>query len=309
MSFNVNGLTSYVDQLEMELIKKMVLGGRTQRYVSVQPSIKSTDTINLISSSMFAAPGGCGFTSTGTTILTQQNLTVSPIKFQEELCLDTIENYYLQVMMAPGSYQTELPFEQIFVEDKIANMSSIIDTMLWQGSTASSNPNLNLMNGWIRQADTTFSGSVVDGNVTNYTAITSANIIDIVDEAIQVIPTNIIAEDDLILYCGYDFARQYFTSLRNSNLYNYPSVADGSMDFEIVIPASNVRLVAVKGLTGTNKFFITSKKNIWLGTDLLNDYEQFQMWYSLDNQTLRYSAKCKFGVSFAFPDYVVYFKL
>jgi hypothetical protein len=309
MAFNVNGLTTYVDQLEMELIRKMVLGGRTQRFVTVQPNVKSSDSINIISSSMFAAAGGCGFTSTGTTTLSQQLITVSPIKFQEELCLDTLENYYLQATMAPGSYQTELPFEQVFVDDKIANMSSIIDTMLWQGDTASATQNLSLMNGWIKQANTTYSGSVVTGNVGAVTSITPSNIIAIVDNAIQVIPTNVIAEDDLILYCGYDFARTYFTALRNANLFHYPSTADNSMDFEIVIPSTNVRLVAVKGLTGTNKFFITPKKNIFLGTDMLNDFEEFQMWYSLDNQTLRYSAKCKFGTAFAFPDYVVYFKL
>jgi hypothetical protein len=309
MSFNVNGLTTYTNEIEMELIKKMVLGGRTQRYVTVQPNIKSTDTINIISSTMYGAAGGCGFTSTGSTNLTQQDITVCPIKFQEELCIDTLENYYFQVMMAPGSYQTELPFEQVFVEDKIANMSSIIDNLLWQGDTSSSNQNLSLCNGWIKQANTTYSGSVVNGNTGSVTAITSSNIIAIVDNAIQVIPTNVIAEDDLILYCGYDFARTYFTALRNANLYHYPSTADGSMDFEIVIPSANVRLVAVKGLTGTNKFFITPKKNIFMGTDLLSDYEQFQMWYSLDNQTLRYSAKMKLGTAFAFPDYVVYFKL
>jgi hypothetical protein len=310
MALNVAGLTAYIDQVKMDLIKKMILGGRTTSFITVQPGIKSAASINLLSSNLVAQAGGCGFTDAGTTILTQNTLNVCPLKVNESICIDTLEQYYTQVMLQPGSYDTDFGFEQIYTEEKVSQISSLIDNLIWQGNASlTGSTQLALCNGFITLANTTYSGSVVDGNVANYTAITAANIIAIVDDAVQVIPTNIIAEDDLYLYCGYDFARLYFTALRNANLYNYPSVETGANDFMITIPSSNVKLVAVKGLTGTNKFFISTKSNLYFGCDLLDDYENLEIFYSMDFQEVRVVAKWKSGVNAAFWDYVVYFKL
>ncbi len=308
MALNVNGLTAYVDQVKMDLIKKMILGGRSASFLTVQPGIKSAASINLLSSNLIAQAGGCGFTDAGETILTQNTLNVCPLKVNESICIDTLEQYYTQVMLQPGSYDTNFGFEQIYTEEKVSQISSLIDTLIWQGDTSVTGQT-GLCDGFITLANTTYSGSVVNGNVTSATAITASNIIGLVDDAIQVIPTNIVAQDDLYLYCGYDFARTYFTALRNANLYNYPSVETGANDFMITIPSSNVRLVAVKGLTGTNKFFISAKSNLFYGVDLLDDYENLQIFYSMDFQEVRVVAKWKSGVNAAFWDYVVFFSL
>ena len=309
MSLNVAGLTAYVDQERMALIKKMILGGRTARFLTVQPDIKSAASINLLSSNLIAQAGGCGFTNTGTTVLTQQTLDVCPLKVNESICLDTLEQYYTQAMMNPGSYNTTIPFEQLYAEEKVSQISSLVDELIWKGNTVSGSGNLNLCDGFIRLADVTYSGSVVDGNVANYTAITASNIIAMVDDAVNAIPANIIDMDDLYLYCGYDFYRTYATALRNANLFAYTGAENQGEDFSQMVPGTNVRLIAVKGLNGTNKFFISTKSNLYLGVDLLNDYENFELWYSLDNQEVRMASKWKQGVNAAFWDYVVYFKL
>lgn len=309
MSLNVAGLTAYVDQERMALIKKMILGGRSTRFLTVQPDIKSAASINLLSSNLIAQAGGCGFTNSGTTILTQQTLNVCPLKVNESICLDTLEEYYTQAMMNPGSYNTQIPFEQIYAEEKVSQISSLIDSLIWQGNTVSGSGNLALCDGFIRLATVTYSGSVVNGNVNSVTSITASNIIAIVDNAVNVIPANIIDMDDLYVYCGYDFYRTYATALRNANLFAYTGAEDQGEQFSQMVPGTNVRLIAVKGLNGTNKFFISTKSNMYFGTDLLNDYENFELWYSLDNQEVRMASKWKQGVNAAFWDYVVYFKL
>jgi hypothetical protein len=220
MSLNVNGLQAYVNQERMSLIKKMILGGRSTRFLTVQPDIKSAASINLLSSDLVAQAGGCGFTDEGETILTQNTLNVCPLKVNESICIDTLEQYYTQAMLAPGSYDTDFGFEQLYAEEKVSQISSLIDTLIWQGNTSVTGQT-GLCNGFINLANTTYSASTVDGNVSNFTSITPSNIIQIVDEAIEVIPVNIIALDDLYLYCGYDFYRTYATALRNANLFHY----------------------------------------------------------------------------------------
>jgi hypothetical protein len=309
MALNVNGLTAYVNQERMALIKKMILGGRTMNFLTIQPDIKSAASINLLSSDLVAQAGGCGFTDEGETILTQNTLNVCPLKVNESICIDTLEQYYTQAMLAPGSYDTDFGFEQLFTEEKVSQISSLIDTLIWQGNTDSVNPQLALCDGFVKLASTTYSASTVDGNTSSATAITASNIIGLVDDMVAAVPVNIIANDDLYLYMGYDTYRLYALALRNANLFHYTGAEDQGEQFSQMIPGTNIRAIAVKGLNSTGKMFLSAKSNLYAGVDLMNDYENLEIFYSMDFQEVRVVAKWKMGVQAAFWDYVVYFSL
>lgn len=308
MSLNVAGLTAYVDQTKMELIRKFVLEGRSASFLTIQPDIKSSASINILSSQLVAQAGGCGFTNEGQTILSQTPLSVCPLKVNESICLDTLEQYYTQYMMNPGSYNTEIPFEQTYVLDKIANISSLIDTLIWQGNTATTGQT-SLCDGFITLAETTYSGSVINGNTSSATAITPSNIIQLIDDMSASINVNIINMDDLYLYVGYDTYRTYQIALRNANLFHYNGQQDQGESFSQLIPGQNIRVIALKGLNNTNKMFLSTKSNMYYGVDMLNDYENFELFYSQDFQEVRMVAKWKMGVNAAFWDMVSYFSL
>lgn len=308
MSLNVNGLTAYVDENKMALIKKSVLGGRTLRYINVQPDIKSSATINIINSNLVAQAGGCGFNDDGTTVLTQQTLSVTPLKVNESICLDTLEEYYIQKTMRPGSYNEDIPFEEIFASEKADKINALIDDLIWKGNVSTTGQT-SLVDGFIKLADVTFSGSVVTGNVGSVTAITASNIIAIVDGMSSVVPNDILGLDDLHLFVGYDFYRTYALALRNANLFHYTGTENQGEDFSQMIPGTNIRIIALRGMNGTNKAFLSSASNLYFGTDLLSDAEEFQIFYSADFDEVRFRAKWKMGVQFAFPTNVVYFKL
>jgi hypothetical protein len=308
MALNVAGLQAYVDQEKMALIRKFVLEGRSANFLTIQPDIKSSASINILSSELVAQAGGCGFTNEGETILTQQPLSVCPLKVNESICLDTLEGYYTQYMMNPGSYNTQIPFEQTYVLDKIANISSLIDTLIWQGNTATTGQT-SLCDGYITLADTTYSGSVINGNTSSASAITANNIIGLIDDMSSSIDVNIINMDDLYLYVGYDTYRTYQIALRNANLFHYNGQQDQGENFSQVIPGQNIRVIALKGLNGTNKMFLSTKSNLYYGVDMLNDYENFELFFSQDFQEVRMVAKWKMGVNAAFWEYVSYFKL
>jgi hypothetical protein len=309
MSLNVGGLTAYVDETKMALIKKSVLGGRSLNFFTVQPDIKSSATINLLNSSLTAQAGACGWNEAGSTILTQRELSVCDIKINESICLNTLEGYYTQKMMNPGSYNEEIPFEGLFAEEKADQIGALVDDLIWKGGTAGGN--LALCDGMIYKATYVWTGdsATVDGNVSNATAITASNIIDLIDDMVSVIPTDIIDATDLYLFVGYDVYRLWATALRNANLFHYTGAENQGMEFSQMIPGTNVRVVAVRGLNSTNKMFLSVKSNLFFGTDLLNDFEDFKIWYSNDNDEVRFLTKWKQGVEVAFPDHLVYFSL
>jgi hypothetical protein len=305
MSLNVNGLTAYVDENKMALIKKAVLGGRTLRFITVQPDIKSSATINIIDSDLVAQAGACGWHEDGETFLTQQVLTVCPIKVNESICLDTLESYYTQKMMNPGSYNETIPFEEIYASEKADKINALIDDLLWKGDTVSGSGNFALCDGIIYQSDNVWSASTVNGNTAGTTAITASNVIAIVDGMSSVIPTDIIGLTDLYLFVGYDTYRTYALALRNANLFHYTGAENQGEDFSQMIPGTNVRIVAVRGLNGTNRMFLTNGSNLYFGTDLLSDSEEFKIFYDMNDDEVRFRAKWKQGVQAAFPEFIV----
>lgn len=309
MGLDVSGLSVYTDENKMDLIKKSVLEGRSLEYLTVQPDIKSSATINIIDSTLVGQAGSCGFNSDGTTVLSQRTLSVAPIKVNESICVDTLESYYTQKMMNPGSYNESIPFEQIYAEDKAEKIADMLESIVWKGDTGGAG-NIALADGLLKVIDA--EGAVVNGNtgaVTVATGITAANIVDIVDGMVGAVPADIIDAEDIVLFMGYDNYRTYAKALRDANLFAYTGAEDQGQKFSQMVPGTNVKVVAVKGLNGTSRLILSRQANLYIGTDLLNDAEQFSIFYSKDNDEVRFVAKLKIGVQLAFPEFVVEFTL
>jgi hypothetical protein len=304
MSLDVTGLSAYTEENLMPLIKKSVLEGKTSKIISVQPGIKSSATINTLSSTLLASAGACGWSASGSTALGQETITVSDIKINESICLNTLEGYYTQTLMRPGSYNEEIPFEQLFAEEKADQVQALVEDILWQGDTAGSG-NLALADGLIKNVSASVAGgSGVDSAYSG--SLTPSNAIDAVDDMVDKVPTDVIGAEDLTLFMGHDSYRTYAKALRDANLFHYDG-KEGA-DFEMMVPGTNVKAVAVRGLNGQDKMYLTPASNFYLGTDLLEDAEAFKIWYSQDNDEVRFLAKWKQGVGVAFPDFVVQHK-
>tara|TARA_R110002096_G_scaffold401692_1_gene598683 strand:- start:47 stop:982 length:936 start_codon:yes stop_codon:yes gene_type:complete len=309
MALDLTGLTAYVDETKMELIKRSILQGRSLEYVTIQADIKSSATINIIDSDIVGQAGSCGWNADGTTTLSQRPLAVDKIKVNEATCVDDLEAFYTQTMMNPGSYNENIPFEQIYAEQKSEKIANMIETIIWQGDTAGAG-NLALSDGFLKVIDA--EGTVVDGNtgaVTVATGIVAGNVVDIVDAMVNVIPEDVIDADDLFLFMSYADYRTYAKALRDANLFHYNGAEDQGQDFSQMVPGTNVRVIALKGFSGTSRMILSRKANLYFGTDLLNDAEDFSIRYSEDNDEVRFKSKWKQGVQVAFPELIVEFTL
>lgn len=310
MSFNVTGLTNYTNELSTELVIKSLFGGKTaavlQAAGQVQVGVKSAEALNILSSDVYLQADGCGYNPSGVTTFSQRVITVGAIKVEETMCPKTLEAKWLQTQIAPGS-AIAIPFEEQIGLQKAANIAKILEISLWQGNTASgnTNPNTNRFDGFNKIIDAA-SATTIAGNSSSATAITVANVEGLIDDMYNLIPADIADAEDLVLFVGIDTFKKYTTALRNSNLFHY---AVDSANMEIIIPATNVKMIGVGGLNGTNRMFLSRLSNMFVGTDLLNEFENYQIFYSRDNDEVRFRAALKMGVQFAFADQIVQFKL
>lgn len=296
MSLDLTALSAYTDENKMPLVRKAILGGKTLGLITVQPDIKSSAAINILEGSAVFQAGACGFDASGTTTLTQRILSVAKIKQNEAICVDDLEAFYTQTMMKAGSYNEEIPFAQLYSEEKAARSAKAIEKLVWQGDTAGSG-NLAMTDGLIKVIDA--ESAVVTGTTK---ALDAANIIDAVDEMYAAIPEDVLEAEDLHLFMPMEKYRVYTKALRDANLYHY-SIADG--DFEIMIPGTNVKAIGVPGLNGTDRIFLCEASNLFAGTDLLNEQEEFKIFYADEADEVRVINKFKLGFNVAFPERIV----
>jgi hypothetical protein len=305
MAYSFTGLTSYTDQERLPLITKAVFSARSASLFTKQVGIKFAAALNLMDTDALIQSGDtCGYETSGTTAFTQRNITVGRMKVQETLCPRALEQYWMQTQLTAGSTYDGVPFEQAFSEQKALRIAEALENAIWKGNAYFSGVN-QLLNA--------ASGSTISGNtgaVSASVGITTNNAIAIFDGIYNQIPQAILTRNDLVIFCGWDNFRTLLGAFKSTAnvMYNQVDLA-GLADGDIMYPGTNVRVIAVPGLTGTNRIVSSYLGNFFYGTDLLSDEEQFSIWFSKDNDEVRFQAAFKAGVQIAYPDLVVDFKL
>jgi len=316
MAFDVSTLAAYTEQNEALLVTDSVLGAKTAALIksagNVMVGVKSAETINIMDTdAIFQAGGSCGFTASGSTTFTQRTVTVGKIKVNESLCPKDLEAKYLQKALPTGSMYDSIPFEQEFAEKKAKTIAAQLETALWQGDTTSGNANLSKFDGLVKLIGA--ATGVVAANVSTYisgaplSTITAGNVISIFDGVYQAIPAQVVAADDMAIFCGQDVFRTYTVALKNANQFHYS--IDVKADSEFVLPGTPIKVIALQGLNGTNKVYAMRISNLFLGTDLLNEEEKFEIFYAKEADQVRFVSEFKMGVNVAFPDEIVKFIL
>ena len=310
MSYSfVSPLTTYTEQQRLPLITKAVFSARTAALFTKQVGVKSAAALNLMDTDAALQSGtACGWNvagaASGTTTFTQRNITVAPMKIQEALCPRSLEQYWMQTQLTAGSTYDGVPFEQAFAEQKALRIAEALENAIWSGST--------LVTGLLTILNAA-SGSTVSGNTAAVSAsvgITTNNAISIFDNIYNRIPQAILTRNDLVIFCGWDTFRTLIGALKSNTGVMYNQVdLQGLADGDIFYPGTNVRVVAVPGLLGYNRLVCSYLGNFFYGTDLLSDEENFSLWYSQDNDEVRFQAAFKVGVQVAYPDLIVDWRL
>ena len=315
MAFTVTALTDYVHENEKEILRASILGAKTMGLVNVKPGIKSSEELTIMTSTApFQADAGCSYNSSGTTTFTNRALTVVGLMVSETLCPEDLEAKFLQRLVQPGSKHDQLPLEAEIIDEKVRNIQRNLEMAFWQGDTDQTyNTNLKHFNGILNLVDA--ATGVVTGNTGGQTDITTSNAFTIFQNMYNVCPAAILGTDDLAYFCGWDTFRLLQTNLVNDNNFHYFGDASNVASGELILPGTNVRVYAINGLNADNdaalpagkqdRIILARKSNIYFGTDLLNEEEEFDVWYSQDDRNIKTLAAFKAGAQIAHPTEIV----
>lgn len=316
MGFSLGSLTPYVEQNEALLVASSVLGAKTQQLIqsqgNVMTGVKSKETINIMdTNAIFQAGGTCGFTTSGTTSVTQREVEVGKIKVMESICPKDLEAYYLQKALPAGSSYDTIAFARDYTDRKAAKIAAQLETAIWQGDKTSLNANLNKFDGIIELVKDA-STAVVNANSVAYhgsveTDITNSNVVAIFDSIYKAIPAEVVDKDDVKIFCGMDVFRTLTVKIKNDDLFHYQVVAAPNTSF--FLPGTSIEVVGTPGLNGTKKVYAMRVSNLFLGVDLMHDEDRFELFFAKEADEVRFVSEFKVGVNFAFPGEIVKFEV
>lgn len=309
-NYVVSGLADYTNQQSLELISKAILADPTANYVQVMPGIKSAEDIHTIESNMQVQTGSAGFGASGSTTLGKVTLSVDKCKVNEILDSYALESKYTQLALNPGSILTEVPFEQYLSEEKSKALSKIIAKQYWQGDVSNGTGNLALTNGLMVDmgADATRVVAATAGTSWN-----SSNIIQSVQTMIAAQDVDVLDSDSRVMFVSPAYYQILTEALFDGNYFHV--APDTLVNGEFIFPATNVRIVRTYGLQGSGSHNLAVSGNdavllcdtryIYWGTDLVSDYAAFEIFYSRDNDEVRFISRYKIGASHLFGLYAV----
>ena len=315
MGFTVSSLTDYVNEQSTNLLLRSFYENKSSQYYgTVMTGVKLTDALQLFAVTGYPqADTACSNTASGDTAFTQRNITVKPIKYHDTLCPKDLRAKWTQILLRPGSSGEveSLTFEATIAEALVSLVKEHIERADWQGNTASGDAVIKMYDGFVKIIDA--AGTAIAGNTTNITVATgvttgsSGNADTIVTNICDARTAAIKNNPNQVMFCGTDFFDKYTATLMAKNLFHVDATAWAN--YEMMVPGRNVRLVGVPGLDGTNRLFLSTRENFVLGTDMQNEFEDFKMWYSMDDDNIKYTIRFKRGVQVAYPSQIVQFKL
>lgn len=287
MSVVLTGLTQYIEQRRLPLIKEAVLKSKSAALFTPQTDVKWKAALNLINVTPVLQDGSaCGFEDAGTAELSQRIITAPTIKINQAFCHKDFLKYWTGYEVRVGVGEEHMPFEEYFTSLIVEEVKAKNEEMIWKGN---------------EEVGVTGILDLVDADNTVVSATTAASAYDAIKNVYMAIPEKVL--DKAVIFVGADTFRSFIMAMVDKNLYHYS--ADGYPTEEFVFPGTNTKVIAVNGLNGTQRIVAARLENLFIGVDMMDDAEKFEMWYSKDFDQYRLAIQYNLGVQYAFGDEIV----
>ena len=300
--FDVTALDQFNNELAGEFLVKSVIAGSTAEYVTVKEGIKYKEPLNLQEIDLVIQDGqGCVTTPSGSVTYTQRDIQVCQRSSFDGLCLRDLDSKYIGLLGPAGSYPETYAFVEEYASQLVANFQKKNDEFIWTATTAAGDC-VDGLNTLLASGSAAGSPTFVSSSVP-----TSTNIGDQIDAQLEALDVNVQDRDDLTVFVSIANFRKYIVWLRNTNNYYFDmnSVENRGSLMSMKHPFANVTIVGTVGLAGSNRIVMGPARQIVIGTDLISDLDNFQLWYDINGDQLKHRIVTKLGVQVAYPEFWV----
>lgn len=301
--FDVSGLAAYVDEQRDEILVKQVTQGKTLEYITIQEGIKGSEELKLMDDTLTYQTGDCTMTASGDTVFTDRAIAVETLGFMKKFCQKDLAGFWTQLNLSAGAMgeDKDLPFEEAIVAYLLELHSNELDKLIWRGNKSTGTGNLQWMNGF-RQFLTTGNGCV-DLNTSSTASITNSNAYDVFYEVFTNSPEAVAESADFVCFTGRENFNKLVKNLVDLNFFHYSPADIAQMD-SVIVPGTDMVVRKVVGLNTLDNIYTGRASHFVFGTDLQSDLDNFELWYSQDDDVIYLRSKFRAGVQVPFLDQI-----
>lgn len=312
MALNVAALADFNNEVAGKIVLDTVYTGNTTEYVAVQEGIKYQEPLNLIAVTPFFQGGDSVSTASGSATFSQRNITVTKRTAYDQWNLQTLTEKYLGVSALPaGSYEETMTLLNDLTGDLVKKAQQANDVFLWtavSGSSSDSNSNVVAESDGFKALISGSTSGVVSATGVGANPITGSTAYEQLTAMLSDADANIIDAEDLTFFMGTKVFQRVIGGLTTQNLFHFdPTTVERRNGFyEVPLPGyPNVKIVGVYGLGSSERVILGPASDMVVGTDLVSDTTNFQLWFDINSDTLKYRLRNKLGVQIGHPEYFV----
>ena len=310
MATTISITKSYAGEFAGKYVSAMLLSGNTiaNGLIEVKPNIKFKEVLKRLEIDSIVANATCDFSDTSTVTLTERIIEPKSLQVNLELCKTPFRSDWEAISMGYSAFDN-LPstFSDYFIGQLSAKIAQKTENDIWGGVAGA---------GAFDGITTLLAADAAHTGATKITgeAITSANVVAQLTSVLEVIPEQLLQDDDLYIYVANNVYRSYKLSLGGFGANGTGAAgvnAQGQNQDVNVTMFAGIKIVPVNGLP-SNKMIATVKSNLFFGTGLLSDQNEIKVLDMADldgSQNVRFIARYTAAVQYAVVEDIVSYGL
>ena len=296
--------TTYAGESAGQYISAALLSGKTlnESAIGIKPNVKYKEVIKKLDTSGLIADASCDFTDTGAVTLTERILKPEEFQVNIELCKKDFRSDWEAIQMGVGAFDQLPPnFADFLIAHVAGKVAEKTEQNIWGGvnATAGEFDGFTVLLG----AD----GDVNDAANGSETSFTSGNIVSLLENTLDAVPSAIYGNEDLTIYVPTVAFRAYIRSLGGfgaSGLGAAGTDSKGSQWYNMgnALSFDGIKIQHAPGMPADH-IVAGEASNLYFGTGLLSDHNEVKVidMADLDGSqnvriVMRYTAGVQYGV-------------
>ena len=296
--------TTYAGEFAGKYISAALLSGKTlaEGAITIKPNVKFKEVVKKISTDAIVKDGTCDFDPTSTLTLTERILQPEEFQVNLQLCKKDFRSDWEAVEMGYSAFDNLPPsFADFLIGHVAAKVAEKTEQTIWAGVNATAGEFDGLTVLMAADADV---NDAANGAETSYT---SANIVSLLGNVVDAIPSSVYGKEDLTMYVPTVALQAYVRSLGGFAAQGQGAAgtdAKGAQWYNMgnALSFEGIKIQHAPGMPADH-IVAGEASNIYFGTGLLSDQNEVKVidMADLDGSqnvrvVMRYTAGVQYGI-------------
>ena len=311
MALNVSALNDFNNETAGRIVLETLYTGNTAEYVQIQEGIKYQEPLNLASITPYFQGGDSVSTPSGSADFSQRNITVTKRTAYDQWNLQTLTEKYLGVSSLPeGSYEETFSLLEALSGDLVKKAQQLNDDFMWnaEAGVVFAGSSVTAAGDGFKTLISGSTAGVVSATGVGATPISASTAYEQLTSLVSQVDVNVLDAEDLTIFCGTGVFQRIISGLTTQNLFHFDptSVEKRNGFYEVPMPGyPNIKIVGVYCLRSSERVIVSPASDLFVGMDLASDTQNFQLWWDINADAIKYRLRNKIGCQIGHPQYHV----